>query len=90
MCFNFVLNRRFSFSQSRHRALAAASSWASWPPPRSARSSTTRRPCSWPGTLAGLRVQVAALLGIAVGTLFNFIASRYLVFRGTHIRAPGK
>jgi len=29
---------------------------------------------------------VAALIGIAVGTLFNFTASRYLVFRGTHIR----
>ena len=30
--------------------------------------------------------QVAALLGIAVGTGVNFMASRYLVFRATHVR----
>jgi putative flippase GtrA len=33
-----------------------------------------------------LRPQIAALFGIAVGTAFNFIASRYLVFRAAHIR----
>jgi dolichol-phosphate mannosyltransferase len=89
LCFNFVLNRRFSFSQSRHR-----------PWPRQflgfVAASSIGALINYATTLfvaahvAGLRVQVAALFGIAVGTLFNFTASRYLVFRGTHIRAPGK
>ena len=30
--------------------------------------------------------QGGALIGIAVGTAFNFVASRYLVFRTSHIR----
>lgn len=30
--------------------------------------------------------QAAALFGIAVGTGLNFVASRYLVFRSTHVR----
>ena len=89
MCSNFVLNRRFSFSQSRHRpwprqfvGFVAASSIGAL-----INYATTLFVA---GHVPGLRVQVAALLGIAVGTLFNFTASRYLVFRGTHIRAPGK
>ena len=32
-------------------------------------------------------VQAAALLGIAVGTAFNFTASRYLAFKARHVRA---
>jgi putative flippase GtrA len=32
--------------------------------------------------------QAAALIGIAAGTLLNFIGSRYLVFRMAHVR-PG-
>ena len=32
-------------------------------------------------------IQLAALLGIAAGTALNFLSSRYLVFRATHIRA---
>jgi dolichol-phosphate mannosyltransferase len=89
MGFNFVLNRRFSFSQSRHRpwprqfvGFVAASSVGAL-----INYATTLFVA---GHLPGVRVQVAALIGIAVGTLFNFTASRYLVFRGTHIRAPGK
>jgi dolichol-phosphate mannosyltransferase len=89
MGFNFVLNRRFSFSQSRHRpwprqfvGFVAASSVGAL-----INYATTLFVA---GHLPGVRVQVAALIGIAVGTLFNFAASRYLVFRGAHIRAPGK
>ncbi|HEY6477169.1 MAG TPA: GtrA family protein, partial [Polyangia bacterium] len=85
MCFNFVLNRRFSFSQTRHRpwprqfvGFAAASSIGAL-----INYATTLFVA---GHLPGVRLQVAALIGIAVGTLFNFTASRYLVFRGSHIR----
>jgi dolichol-phosphate mannosyltransferase len=85
MCFNFVLNRRFAFEHVRHRpwprqflGFVAASSIGAL-----INYATT---VFLAGHLSGVRVQVAALIGIAVGTLFNFTASRYLVFRGTHIR----
>ena len=37
-----------------------------------------------------LKPQVAALIGIAVGTAFNFVASRYLVFRAVHIKTEAE
>lgn len=85
MCFNFVLNRRFSFSAARHRpwplqfvtflAMMSAGALINY--------GTTlfvlaRTP--------GLQPQIAALIGIAVGTTFNFLASRYVAFRTAHIR----
>jgi dolichol-phosphate mannosyltransferase len=85
MCFNFVLNRRFAFSQSRDRpwprqfvGFVAASSIGAL-----INYATTLFVAS---RVSGLRLQVSALIGIAVGTLFNFTASRYLVFRTSHIR----
>jgi putative flippase GtrA len=36
--------------------------------------------------IPNLAPQVAALIGIVVGTGINFVASRYLVFRATHVR----
>jgi putative flippase GtrA len=36
----------------------------------------------WPS----IRPQAGALAGIAAGMLFNFIASRYLVFRMSHVK----
>jgi dolichol-phosphate mannosyltransferase len=87
MCFNFVLNRRFSFSASRNRP---------WPKQflKFVAASSVGALINYATTLfvservSGIRLQVAALIGIVVGTLFNFVASRYLVFRGSHIRAP--
>jgi dolichol-phosphate mannosyltransferase len=87
MCFNFALNRRFSFSTSRDRpwprqfvGFVAASSIGAL-----INYATTLFVATHVGEL---QLQVAALIGIAVGTLFNFIASRYLVFRTSHIRVP--
>jgi len=87
MWFNFVVNRRFSFSTTRHRpwlrqsvAFVAASSIGAFI--NYATTLFVVVHVSW------LRLQVAALIGVAVGTLFNFTASRYLVFRVSHIRAP--
>jgi dolichol-phosphate mannosyltransferase len=86
MCFNFVLNRRFSFAAARHRAwprqfikFVAASSLGALINYAVTVIVHTRAP--------GMRPQLAALLGIAIGTAFNFAASRYLVFRASHIRA---
>jgi dolichol-phosphate mannosyltransferase len=85
MCFNFVLNRTFSFSHARHRA---------WP-----RQFVSFLAASSLGALInygtmvflvahlrGIRPELAALVGIAVGTGFNFVASRYLIFRAAHVR----
>jgi dolichol-phosphate mannosyltransferase len=87
MCFNFVLNRRFSFGESRK------DSWI-----RQFIGFMTA--CSvgalinyavtllFMGGSFALRPQLAALVGIAAATAFNFVASRYLVFRSSHIRPP--
>jgi dolichol-phosphate mannosyltransferase len=85
MCFNFVLNRRFSFS------LARGGSWVRQFFGFVAASSVGAL-INYGTTLFALgrememRPQFAALLGIAAGTMFNFVASRYLVFRTSHIR----
>jgi len=87
MVFNFVLNRRFSFGEARK------DSWI-----RQFAGFMTA--CSvgalinyavtivFMGKSFSLRPQLAALLGIAAATAFNFMASRYLVFRSSHIRPP--
>jgi dolichol-phosphate mannosyltransferase len=87
MVFNFVLNRRFSFGEARK------DSWI-----RQFAGFMTA--CSvgalinyavtvvFMGKSFSLRPQLAALLGIAAATAFNFVASRYLVFRSSHIRPP--
>jgi len=89
MAFNFVLNRRFSFSESRKDGwfkqfvgfMAACSVGALIQYVVTMRLMAMGRPFSrYP--------QIAALVGIAVATAFNFIASRYLVFRASHIRPP--
>ena len=87
MCSNFVLNRRFSFENARR------GSWGKQFGGFIAASSIGAAINYLVATLLlkqlpALRPQVAALAGIAVGTAFNFVASRYLVFRAAHIR-PG-
>jgi putative flippase GtrA len=80
MCFNFVLNRRFSF------AVARGASWGRQFAGFVAASSIGAG-VNYATTLVvlahlhGIRPQVASLVGIAVGTLFNFAASRHWVFR---------
>ncbi len=88
MSFNFVLNRRFSFGESRRDSwirqylgfMAACSIGAL------INYSVT---LFLIGSRLALRPQFAALFGIAAATAFNFLASRYLVFRSSHIRRRG-
>ena len=88
MCSNFVLNRRFSFSAARSQSwtgqffgfMAASSVGAV------VNYATTLVALA---RLGGAMPQVAALIGIAAGTAFNFLTSRYLVFRISHVR-PAK
>jgi dolichol-phosphate mannosyltransferase len=85
MCFNFVLNRRFSFSGARR---------GSWPRQfvGFVAASSVGAALNYATTVfllarvPTMRPQAAALVGIAVGTLLNFVASRYLVFRAEHVR----
>ncbi|OGQ17314.1 MAG: hypothetical protein A2138_25705 [Deltaproteobacteria bacterium RBG_16_71_12] len=87
VCFNFVLNRRFSFSYARHGSwlrqavgFVAASSIGA--------AINYAVAVAALGIRADLPPQVAALFGIAAGTAFNFVANRYLVFRTKHVRTP--
>ena len=85
MVFNFVLNRRFSFGEARKQSwlrqfvgfMAACSLGA---------LINYAVTVLFMGPKFALRPQVAALFGIAAATAFNFVASRYLVFRSSHIR----
>jgi len=85
MTSNFVLNRRFSFSCAR------GGSWAQQYL-RFVGASIMGALVNYALTLVllnrfpGLLPQVAALVGIALGTGINFAASRYLVFRAVHLR----
>lgn len=85
MSSNFVLNRRFSFSFARN-----GSWWGQYL--RFVATSSCGALVNYAVTVAlldkvaGLIPQIAALAGIALGTGINFVASRYLVFRTTHVR----
>ena len=86
MCSNFILNRRFSFSFARRgpwfRQFVSFLG-----------ASVLGAVVNYALTLATLHylplwhLQAASLIGIAAGTAFNFAASRYLIFRSSHVRA---
>lgn len=85
MVFNFVLNRRFSFSYARQGSIVrhfvgfvAACSLGALV--NYALTLTLMR------APIGASPQVAALAGIAAGSLLNFLTNRYLVFRQQHVR----
>lgn len=83
MVWNFALNRRFSFSYARDRSLvrqflgfiAACSLGAV------VNYITTTH--LWQGLHYK---QLAAVIGVLAGTLFNFAASRFVVFRSKHVK----
>jgi len=85
MLSNFALNRRFTFSDARHgnpwKQLAGFLI-----------ASAVGAVINYAVTLWILRVapatsvQLAALGGIASGTAFNFLANRFVVFRGRWVR----
>jgi dolichol-phosphate mannosyltransferase len=86
MCSNFILNRRFTFSFTprgpwfRQFASFLGASVLGAVVNYALTLATLRHLPSW-------RPQAASLIGIAAGTAFNFAASRYLIFRTSHIRA---
>jgi dolichol-phosphate mannosyltransferase len=83
MLTNFILNRRFSFSYARHQSIvgqffgfiAACSVGAV---------------VNYVTTIELWKLlqfkQLAAVLGVIAGTFFNFVASRFVIFRATHVK----
>jgi dolichol-phosphate mannosyltransferase len=88
LCFNFALNRRFSFVGANRRP---------WPAQflRYAAGASVGAMANLAITLLLLRFtttlspQACALFGIAAGMGFNFLASRYFVFRAVHVKTDG-
>jgi dolichol-phosphate mannosyltransferase len=77
---NFLLNRRFTFSYSRYQAF--------WPQFAGfAAASALGAVVNYVATLLIHRstptmpIQVAAVIGVGVGMIFNYVSSRYMVFR---------
>lgn len=83
MLWNFLLNRRFSFSYARDQSMlrqllgfvAACSVGAA------VNYFTTIR--LWDVTRYK---QMAALVGVLAGTMFNFVTNRFIVFRSKHVK----
>jgi dolichol-phosphate mannosyltransferase len=79
---NFLLNRRFSFSYARHRApLRQFFSFLS--------ATSLGAVVNYMVTLSVLPLvgipQVAAIVGVVTATTLNFVASRYWVFKVKHV-----
>ena len=77
---NFLLNRRFTFSYSRYQAF--------WPQFSGfAAASALGAVVNYVATLLihrstpSMPIQIAAVIGVGVGMIFNYVSSRYVVFR---------
>ncbi|MEM9435405.1 MAG: glycosyltransferase family 2 protein [Pseudomonadota bacterium] len=88
VCTNFLLNRRFTFSYARHGHMGRqflgfiGASAVGLVVNYAVALFMNERVLSE----GGLSLQIAALTGIAAGMLFNFVGSRYLVFRKRFVR----
>ena len=84
MVWNFVLNRRFSFSYARRRSPAAQFLGF-------VAACSVGAVVNYAVTLAVWDAfavkQLAAAVGVAAGTVFNFLSNRFLVFRHEHVKA---
>jgi dolichol-phosphate mannosyltransferase len=87
---NFMLNRHFTFSYARHENI-----WRQFAGFVSASLIGMVLNFAVSLTLASsllaqqsFGLQIAALVGITAGLLFNFVGSRYFVFRQRHVTSP--
>ena len=85
ICFNFLLNRRFTFSYARAEAILkqfvgfVAASFAGAVVTYSVTLALREK-------VPQLSIQLAAVFGIVCGSILNFMFNRFLVFRAKHIR----
>jgi dolichol-phosphate mannosyltransferase len=83
MVWNFALNRRFSFSYARDRSVVAQF----WGFVAACSVGAVVNYLTTTHLWQGLRYkQLAAVIGVLAGTLFNFGASRFVVFRSKHVK----
>jgi dolichol-phosphate mannosyltransferase len=83
MVWNFALNRRFSFSYARDRSIVRQF----WGFIAACSVGAVVNYLTTTNLWQGQRYkQVAAVLGVLAGTVFNFGASRFVVFRAKHIK----
>ncbi len=87
MVWNFALNRRFSFSYARRRSIIRQ--FAGF-----VAACSIGAVVNYLVTLAlwdAFRYQqTAAVAGVVAGTLFNFVANRFFVFRHEHVKPAGE
>ena len=83
MVWNFALNRRFSFSYARDQSIVRQFSGFIAACSVGAAVNYVTTTNLWPRLPYK---QVAAVIGVLAGTLFNFGASRFVVFRSKHIK----
>jgi dolichol-phosphate mannosyltransferase len=82
---NFALNRRFSFSYARRGSIG----WQLGGFIASCSVGAVVNFCTTVAAWPWFEVkQLAAILGTIAGTGFNFAASRFVVFRHTHVKPP--
>jgi dolichol-phosphate mannosyltransferase len=82
MLWNFALNRRFSFSYARRQSIV-------WQFAGFVAACSVGAVANYAVTLGTWNAfryrQMAAVAGTACGTIFNFVANRFLVFRQEHV-----
>jgi dolichol-phosphate mannosyltransferase len=83
LLWNFMLNRRFSFSYARDRSIVRQFLGFTAACSVGALVNYFTTTSLWP--LMPYR-QLAAVIGVVAGTAFNFTASLFLVFRAKHVR----
>ena len=81
---NFALNRRFSFSYARGGSIVRQ--FVGFVLACSVGAVVNYAVTMGVWEAVPLH-QLAAAIGVAAGTAFNFVASRFLVFRKTHVKA---
>jgi dolichol-phosphate mannosyltransferase len=83
MIWNFVLNRRFSFSYARDRSIV--SQFLGFVAACSVGAVVNYFTTLELWELTRYK-QLAAMIGVLAGTTFNFVASRFVIFRTKHIK----
>jgi dolichol-phosphate mannosyltransferase len=84
MIWNFILNRRFSFSYARKQSIVAQ--FLGFVAACSVGAVVNYFMTTGLWEVIRLK-QVAALIGVLAGTFFNFVASRFVIFRSKHVKA---
>ena len=85
ICTNFLLNRRFTFSHSRHEPIFTQ--FTKYVSSVAIGAGVNFLVATLLVNLyPGIVIQIASLIGILAATIFNFIAMKYIVFKRKHYK----